>query len=57
MHVLATITDPAVVVAILAHLGAPTQAPAIAAARAPPPIHPGPGDLATHAHLDAYDPP
>lgn len=51
MQVLATITDPAVVLAILAHLGVPTQAPAVAAARPPPQC-----DFAPPVHLDAYDP-
>ena len=34
--VLAFLTDPEVVVAILTHLGLPHQAPAVAAARPPP---------------------
>ena len=56
MTVLATITDPAVVVAILAHVGAPTEAPAVAAARAPPQVHFWPGGCDPPADLDAYDP-
>ena len=56
MQVLATITDPDVVVAILTHLGAPTEPPAIAAARAPPQIPVWPGAFDAPADLDAYDP-
>ena len=56
MQVLATITDPAVVVAILTHLGAPAEVPAVAAARAPPQVSLWPGDCDPPADLDACDP-
>ena len=56
MQVLATITDPAVVVAILTHLGAPTAPPAVAAARAPPQVPFWPGGCDPPADLDAYEP-
>jgi len=56
MQVLATITDPAVVVAILTHLGAPTELPAVARARAPPQVALWPGRFDPPAGPDAYDP-
>lgn len=45
MRVLAAITDPDVVTAILDHLGLPTEAPAMAPARAPPLREAWPGAL------------
>ncbi len=55
MQVLATITDPAVVVAILTHVGAPAEVPSVATARAPPQVPLWPGDCDPPADLDAYD--
>lgn len=56
MQVLATITDPAVVATILTHLGAPTEAPVVAAARALPQVPLWPGGCDPPADLHAYDP-
>jgi hypothetical protein len=56
MRVLAAITDPAVVAAILTHLGLPTEPPPIAAARAPPQVPIWSGALDPRPDLDAYDP-
>ena len=56
MRVLAAITDPAVVDAILTHLDLPTEPPTVAAARAPPQVPLWPGALDRPADLDAYDP-
>ena len=56
MRVLAAITDPAVVDAILTHLGLPTEPPAVAAARAPPQVPFWPGRFDPPAGPDAYDP-
>ena len=56
VRVLAAITDPAVVAAILTHLGLPTEPPAVAPARAPPQVPFWPGGCDPHPHLDAYDP-
>jgi hypothetical protein len=55
VQVLATLTDPAVVRAILTHVGAPTEVPAVAAARAPQ-VPGEPGGCDPPADLDAYDP-
>jgi len=54
MRVLAAITDPEVVDAILTHLGVPTEPPGVAAARAPPPVPIGPGAVGP-SDLDAFD--
>ena len=56
MRVLAAITEPAVVDAILTHLGLPTEPPA-AAARAPPLLALWPGALDPSPDLDVFDPP
>ena len=56
VRVLAAITDPAVVDAILTHLGLPTEPPAIAAARAPPQVPFWPGGSDPQPDLDAYEP-
>ena len=54
--VLATITDPAVVVAILTHLDLPTAPPTVAPARAPPQVPLWPAGCDRVPDLDAYDP-
>jgi len=54
MRVLAAITDPEVVDAILTHLGVPTEPPGVAPARAPPPVPIGPGAVGP-SDLDAFD--
>jgi hypothetical protein len=56
VRVLAAITDPAVVAAILTHRDLPTEPPAIAAARAPPQVPFWPGGCDPHPDLDAYEP-
>lgn len=55
VRVLAAITDPAVVVAILTHLDLPSEPPQVAAARAPPQVLFWPGSD-PHPDHDAYDP-
>jgi len=57
MRVLAAITEPAVIDAILTHLGLPTAPPAVAAARAPPQVAIWPGALDPPPDLAAFDPP
>ena len=57
MTELAAITEPEVVHAILVHLGLPTEAPAVAPARAPPLRALWPGALDPPPDLDAFDPP
>ena len=42
--------------ALLTHLGAPTERPAVAAARAPPQVALWPGRFDPPAGPDAYDP-
>ena len=56
MRVLAAITVPAVVDAILTHLGLPTGPPAVAAARAPPLLAIWPDALDPAPDLDAFAP-
>ena len=56
MRVLAAITEPEVVHPILVQLGLPTEAPAVALARAPPVPALGPGALDPPPDLDAFDP-
>ena len=56
VQVLAAITDPDVVTAILTHLGLPTEPAPLAAARAPPQAPLWPGALDPRPDLDAYDP-
>ena len=56
MRVLAAITEPEVVDAILTHLGLPTEPLAVAAARAPPLLAIWPGALDPPADLDVFDP-
>ena len=56
VRVLAAITDPAVVAAILTHLDLPTEPPQVAAARAPPQVPFWPAGSDPLPDLDAYDP-
>ena len=56
MRVLAAITDPVVVVAILTHLDLPTEPPPRAPARAPPQLPFWPDGVDPVPDLDAFDP-
>lgn len=56
VRVLAAITDPPVVTAILAHLDLPTEPLQVAAARAPPQALFWPDGSDPLPDLDAYDP-
>jgi hypothetical protein len=56
VRVLAAITDPAVVAAILTHLDLPTEPPPVAPARAPPQALFWPDGSDPLPDLDAYEP-